>query len=548
MEPAQQEHGRTDLNEPWLRQHAFALGLWSIVALGGFLRFFLIGDKTIWLDEALTIEPARLSFAGGWHWLVSLDAHPPLYYLLLRVWLRLFGDGAFASRALSAVCGTLTLPVFYAMAQRLLHAASEGAEFRVRGLGGRERIALLATFILAISPFHVRFGQEVRMYSFITLLVTVNLYLLSRLLCEQRPGRWLWWGLATSEAAVMLTHNTALLYPLALNVAVLAAVAVRAAAHEPATAAGEACWPFLRRWTLFQVLALLLWSPWIIPLVRQSTMLYQRHWIPFPTFRIVWRAIENFSFSSIPKALPYLSAWISLYLLLALAGAIWLRRHKAIVTLLLALLLTPLAAELLISLKRPMFLDRTLIWTTLVYYMLMAAGIFGVGAWLRRGSLWVSRTVTAALLAVVVVLTFFALRHYYRDYKKEGWDAAAGFIAHRLEPGDVIVFNTILAQVPLEYYFRGYRKQVEMRGLPMDLDERPVPEPTMTASDVPYARRLLQGRRRVWLVYSHEAYTDPDRLVWRVLREQMRQGDTRGFVGLNVTLFLARGQTAAATP
>jgi len=148
----------------------------------------------------------------------------------------------------------------------------------------------------------------------------------------------------------------------------------------------------------------------------------------------------------------------------------------------------------------------------------------------------------------VVVLTFFALRHYYRDYKKEGWDAAAGFIAHRLEPGDVIVFNTILAQVPLEYYFRGYRKQVEMRGLPMDLDERPVPEPTMTASDVPYARRLLQGRRRVWLVYSHEAYTDPDRLVWRVLREQMRQGDTRGFVGLNVTLFLARGQTAAATP
>jgi mannosyltransferase len=546
MEAAQQELGESDPREPWLRRNALGLGLWSTVALGAFLRFFLIGDKPIWLDEALTIEPARLSLAGGWHWLVSLDAHPPLYYLLLHVWLRLFGDGPTATRSLSAICGTLTLPIFYATARRMLRVASDGGELRAPRMD--RRVALLATFILAVSPFHVRFGQEVRMYAFITLLVTVNLYVLSRLLFDERPARSLWWGLAGSEAAVMLTHNTAPLYPLALNVGALGALVLYAATGTPVSASGEGGRPFLLRWIRFQALALLLWSPWIIPLVRQSSALYQRHWIPFPTFRIVWRVIENFSFSSIPKGFPYLSCWISLYLLLALAGVIYLRRRQATALLLLALLVSPLVAEVLVSLKRPMLLDRTLIWTTLAYYMLMAAGIFGAGAWLRRGSAWVPRTVQALLLAVVIALSFFALRHYYRDYKKEGWDAAAGFIAHRLEPGDLIVFNTILGQVPLEYYFRNYHKQVEMRGLPVDLEERPLPEPTMTAGDVPYARRLLQGRRRVWLVYSHEAYTDPDRLVWRVLGDQMRQGATRGFVGLNVTLFSARERPSVVTP
>ena len=569
MEPTHSQHdssAATQTPTVWLRRHAHTLALWLIVALGAFLRFFLIGDKPIWLDEALTIAPAQLSLRGCWHWLVSLDAHPPLYYLLLHVWLRLFGDGPTATRSLSAVCSVATLPVFYAIVRRLLYVASEANEFRVRGFGGREppasqrrpkslraprmdrRVALLATFILAISCFHVRFGQEVRMYAFITLLVAINLYFLSRLLLDERPARSHWWGLAISEASVMLTHNTALLYPLTLNVGVLCVAVAHAASRTPVAASGEGGRAFLFRWIRFQTLALLLWLPWIIPLVRQSSALYQRHWIPFPTPRIVWRAIENFSFSSIPRDFPYLSFWISLYLLLALAGVIWLRRNRTAVALLLALFVTPLVTEVLISLKRPMFLDRTLIWTTLAYYMLMAAGILGLGAWLRRGAPWLSRAVPAGLLAVVIALSFFSLRHYYLDYKKEGWDAAARFLADKLQPGDVIVFNTILAQVPLEYYFRSYHKQVEMRGLPMDLDERPLPEPTMTASDIPYARRLLLGRRRVWLVYSHEAYTDPDRLVWRVLREQMRPGETRGFVGLKVVLFERKQDAGVSSP
>jgi hypothetical protein len=137
----------------------------------------------------------------------------------------------------------------------------------------------------------------------------------------------------------------------------------------------------------------------------------------------------------------------------------------------------------------------------------------------------------------MVAVTWFALDHYYFECEKEEWATAARFVARRTRRGDVIVFNAILGQVPFEYYFRHYNRQVKMRGLPVDLRDRKLPEPTMTAEDVPRAYGLVQDRRRVWLVCSHAVYTDPDRIVWRVLTSEMSQGETRGFVGLDVFLF-----------
>jgi mannosyltransferase len=108
----------TDAREARLWRHACCLALWLVVALGALLRFFLIGDKTIWLDEALTIWPAAQSLCDGCYWLVQVDAHPPVSYAPLRVWLRAFGDGAMAARSPSAACGTLALPPFFATARR----------------------------------------------------------------------------------------------------------------------------------------------------------------------------------------------------------------------------------------------------------------------------------------------------------------------------------------------------------------------------------------------------------------------------------------------
>ena len=137
------------------------LVLLLIVLLGAALRFFLIGAKTIWLDEAFSIWIAQHSLWEGWRWLVKIDQHPPLYYSLLSLWQALFGDAQGVVRTFSALCSTATLPFMYLAAKRITRD---------------EITALLATLILAVAPFHVRFAQETRMYVLLTLLAAMALY------------------------------------------------------------------------------------------------------------------------------------------------------------------------------------------------------------------------------------------------------------------------------------------------------------------------------------------------------------------------------------
>src|SRR5262245_41238943 len=62
----------------------------AVVALGIALRF--VQRSPLWLDEALTVNIARLS-PGDLLDALRHDGHPPLYYLILHFWMRLVGEG-----------------------------------------------------------------------------------------------------------------------------------------------------------------------------------------------------------------------------------------------------------------------------------------------------------------------------------------------------------------------------------------------------------------------------------------------------------------------
>ena len=129
------------------RRVAFALG--AVTVLGFLLRVWEIGAKGLWLDEAFSVwlgwQPLRELLA----WVVKIDQHPPLYYTLLHFWMKIAGDSPNDIRMLSAILGTLTIPVMFLLGRRLMGTT----------------VGLLAALILALSPFHVRFAQETRMYT-----------------------------------------------------------------------------------------------------------------------------------------------------------------------------------------------------------------------------------------------------------------------------------------------------------------------------------------------------------------------------------------------
>ena len=161
-----------------LSWHATALVV--MLAVGAWVRFHDIGGPSLWMDEIWSIEIASgrdhahdqlptgilmtrqrdlTSLAGSppwWRvWSARSDyTYPPLYPLLLRWWMDLFGNGAAAVRSLSAVFGLAAIAVMFDVC---------------RWLHGR-RTAFLAAGMMALAVAQVDVAQEARSYALLILL------------------------------------------------------------------------------------------------------------------------------------------------------------------------------------------------------------------------------------------------------------------------------------------------------------------------------------------------------------------------------------------
>ena len=151
----------------------FILAIGGVLALGVVLRFVCQSD--LWADEVLSVNIAKLPISQ-----ISAalrhDGSPPLYYLLLHVWMRIFGTGDAAVRALSGLAGVIALVPMWFVGRRI-------DERRIR-LGvapaGSRTVAWSALLLLAMSPFAIRYSTEARMYSLVILWVLLGYLAVAR--------------------------------------------------------------------------------------------------------------------------------------------------------------------------------------------------------------------------------------------------------------------------------------------------------------------------------------------------------------------------------
>lgn len=138
-----------------------------IVTVGIVLRF--LPRTALWLDEALSVNIASLPI-GDIPDALHRDGHPPLYYVLLHFWIRLFGDSDWTVRALSGLISVLTMPFVYVAGTRLARRANSNVDHP-------GRVGALSVALFAIMPFAIRYASEARMYVLVMALTTVG-YLL----------------------------------------------------------------------------------------------------------------------------------------------------------------------------------------------------------------------------------------------------------------------------------------------------------------------------------------------------------------------------------
>ncbi|HIK05229.1 MAG TPA: glycosyltransferase family 39 protein [Trichormus sp. M33_DOE_039] len=84
--------------------------------------------------------------------------HPPLYYVILKLWMQIFGDSVASARSLSIIISLLSLPCIYWLCLELFDSPIT---------------AWMSVALMSVSPFHVLYAQEARQFClwiFITLL------------------------------------------------------------------------------------------------------------------------------------------------------------------------------------------------------------------------------------------------------------------------------------------------------------------------------------------------------------------------------------------
>jgi len=215
----------------------------TVIAVGAVLAaglvFFFWTRSDLWLDEALSVNIARVPF-GHLQQALRQDGAPPLYYALLHLWTALLGTGNWAVRSLSGI---------------FMAGAAVALWFVGRRVAGRAG-AWTAVMVIAANPYAIRYATETRMYALEIFLVSWGILAFRRALESPRPVRLVAFGAIV--ACLAYTQYWAL-YLLMVVAVLLVGLAWRGEQRDAA------------RWMLLaMVVAALTFIPWL------STFVYQR--------------------------------------------------------------------------------------------------------------------------------------------------------------------------------------------------------------------------------------------------------------------------------
>ncbi|NOZ04725.1 MAG: phospholipid carrier-dependent glycosyltransferase [Chloroflexi bacterium] len=363
------------------------------------LRLIHLSFQPLWWDEGWTFYFATQPLSQLIQ-RTAADIHPPLYYVLLKMWFALVGIGPWQARFFSVLAGMLTLPILYVIARQLLSRA----------------VALTALVVIVAAPFDIYYSQEVRMYALLALFSLAATYALLRLMQDTREKVW-WVAYVLCAAAALYTEYYA---ALVIAAHVVAVGLSRGRRNAPRT---RLIRPTLLAWAATAFLYL----PWVIYAApKLGTYVAGKvgieSYAPLSPQTFLAQHAIAWSIGHPPATYLWLN-WLALIpLLLALIGVLGLfsntgQEEKARHRFLLLYLFVPLALGYLINLRlpfHPVGFERLLLPVAPAFWLLIAAGLVT----LQRRSSDALAWGGAALLAVTTVLAlnvFYTAPRYPND-------------------------------------------------------------------------------------------------------------------------------------
>ena len=480
---------------------AHFVALTIIFLIGAFLRLTALNRQSLWFDEADVVVRALQPLGQVMETFVAPGENGPIYNIMLALWIRMAGISEIAVRLPSAVFGVIALPLIYLLARRIAGST----------------VALIATALLAISPYHIWYSQEAKMYTMVVALALGSTWALVTAL--ERNERWWWVAYAVVTTLMFYTHVATIL--------VFGAQLLYAIGTWREWSSRRRPWLIAIGVLTLPYIPIGLWAMRVIGGQADT-------WHPAVT---LWSALETFAVKfAVDRYDDDIRIWASiLYAVLAVAGiaglAYWRRREKW--WLLVALLVVvPVIGLWLVSLQQSVFSDRYGIVALPFYLILVSAAL---GWMLRRQYAW-----SLAVVAMIFLVSFAwaPIRDVNRteSAEKEDWRSAYAWVADRHEPGDALVVMPGYLITTWEYHQQRDGRLDAIHGFPMGsftidwFDE----------SDMTHIMyEEAEGVERIWLVQSPERAEadDPDLHLESWLESEGDAVAEHEVNGVQVTLF-----------
>lgn len=401
--------------------------IFLIILLSVVLRIYGIEDKNLWFDEVYSWKISQNNVTG----IISAtagDIHPPLYYIVLKLWTNIFSDNIASMRLLSCLFGILSLILIYKLSKKFL-----GSDLQI----------IFVLLLYTVSPLNIYYSQEVRMLNLNLLLCLGSVFYFFNFLEKQNIKSGIIYTLYSILA--IYTHYFAFLILFTQLFIVLIKFFLDVKDKKP-------LFNFLK----YFFVIFLFYSPWIGVFIDQTSK--GQPWRTEQTFREVGKSLMDYfkdtflstyyTFES--NALIFFASIFSIFIILFLAlSVIRIMNERSFLTKkenhIFLFFIVPLFIALIISFRQSLVLSRYL--SILLPYLFIAMVYFVYKFYKPR---------TSFILCTLLILisSYGTYINFSNNFKSNDYRKIISYLENNFRDGDQIIAEPHFMGWSIDYFVK----------------------------------------------------------------------------------------------
>lgn len=388
---------------------------WIFLLFASFflLRLYHLGYHDLWYDEIATVNYAQ----HPWH-----NWNAPLYWILMHLWIKIFGISEFSLRFPSAIFNFFAVILTFLIGKRLFN----------------KKIGIIASFFIGLSPFHLWYAQEARDYSMVLFWGILSTYLLIKALEVRKLKSWLFF--ACASVAGLYTNYFYIFLFLAQLAYILFFERRKLSLKE-----------------IFCFLSIvIIFMPYLPRFLSKFYTVWYGFWIFQPRWQSLLITLQNFSLGyNGSSRLYFISNLMSVIFFISALWSLHRRELRKPFTFCFFLFFLPIIFAFFFSrIFFSVYLDRGLIIFSPYYYLILSVGAVSLNRYLRF-----------FLIGIYLPLILICGYNYFRDwmvmplehhtgtYIKKPIKPIVEFLTDAVDPNeDILAFTNPSVMPAIKFY------------------------------------------------------------------------------------------------